>query len=67
MRTNIVLDKGLVDEAMRYAKVKTKRELLDLALREFVAARRRHDISELFGKVQIDQDYDYRALRREDA
>lgn len=66
MRTNIVLDEELVDEAMRYAKVKTKRELVDLALREFVAARRRLDVSELFGKVQIDPDYDYKALRRED-
>jgi Arc/MetJ family transcription regulator len=67
MRTNIVLDEALVDEAMRYANVKSKRELVDLALREFVAARRRRDVSELFGRVQIDPDYDYKALRREDA
>ncbi len=66
MRTNIVLDEDLVDEAMRYAKVKTRRELVDLALRELVAARRRLDVSELFGKVKIDPDYDYKALRRED-
>lgn len=67
MRTNIVLDEALIDEAMQYVKVKSKRELVDLALREFVAARRRRDVSELFGKVQIDPDYDYKALRREDA
>jgi Arc/MetJ family transcription regulator len=67
MRTNIVLDEELVHEAMRYANVKTKRELVDLALREFVAARRRRDVSELFGKVQIDPDYDYKTLRREGA
>lgn len=66
MRTNIVLDEDLVDEAMRYAKVKTRRELVDLALRELLAARRRLDVSELFGKVKIDPDYDYKALRRED-
>jgi len=47
--------------------VRTKRELVDLALREFVAARRRRDVSELFGKVEIDPDYDYKARRREDA
>jgi Arc/MetJ family transcription regulator len=67
MRTNIVLDEELVEEAMRHANVRTKRELVDLALREFVAARRRRDVSQLFGKVQIDPDYDYKALRREDA
>ena len=67
MRTNIVLNESLVQEAMQYADVKSKRELVDLALREFVAARRRRDISELFGKVEIDPDYDYKALRREEA
>ncbi|HYN78433.1 MAG TPA: type II toxin-antitoxin system VapB family antitoxin [Lamprocystis sp. (in: g-proteobacteria)] len=66
MRTNIVLDQALVDEAMVYAKVRTKRELVNLALREFLAARRRRDIAELFGTVQIDPDYDYKALRREE-
>ena len=64
--TNIVLDEELVAEAMRYANVKTKRELVDLALREFVAARRRRDVSELFGRVQIDPAYGYKALRREE-
>jgi Arc/MetJ family transcription regulator len=63
MRTTIELDQTLVDEAMRYASVNSPRELVDLALREFVAARRRRDVSELFGKVQIDPDYDHKALR----
>lgn len=67
MRTNIVLDETLVAEAMRYAKVRSKRELVDLALREFIAAHRRRDVSELFGKIEIDPDYDYKSLRREDS
>ncbi|MGA7981429.1 MAG: type II toxin-antitoxin system VapB family antitoxin [Chromatiaceae bacterium] len=63
MRTTMVLDDALIDEAMRDAEVKPKRELVDLALRELVAARRRCDVSELFGKVQIDPDYDHRVMR----
>jgi Arc/MetJ family transcription regulator len=63
MRMTIELDQTIVEEAMSYAGVKSKRELVDLALREFVAARRRRAISELFGKVQIDPDYNYRGLR----
>ena len=63
MRTNIVLDEALIQEAMRYAPVKSKRELVDLALREFVANRRRGDMRELFGSVEIDPDYDYKARR----
>ncbi|MGH8850256.1 MAG: type II toxin-antitoxin system VapB family antitoxin [Casimicrobiaceae bacterium] len=63
MRTNIVLDDSLVKEAMRHAPVKTKRELVDLALREFVASRKRKDLRKLFGRGGIRADYDYKALR----
>ena len=63
MRTNIVLDDSLVKEAFRYVPVKTKRELVDLALRELVASRKRRDLRELFGRGGIRDDYDYKALR----
>jgi Arc/MetJ family transcription regulator len=63
MRTNIVLDEELVKEAFRFTDVKTKRELVDLALREFVATRRRRDLRELFGRGGIRPDYDHKALR----
>ncbi|ESQ16475.1 MAG: type II toxin-antitoxin system VapB family antitoxin [Thiohalocapsa sp. PB-PSB1] len=66
MRTSIELDEALVEEAQTYAGVGTMHEVVDLALKEFVAIRRRRDIGELFGKVEIDPDYDYKALRRED-
>lgn len=61
MRTNIVLDDELVEEAFRHSKA--KRELVDLALREFVASRKRKDVRELRGKGLIRADYDYKALR----
>ena len=63
MRTNIVMDDELVEEAFRYADVRTKRELVDLALREFVENRRRRDVRELRGRVGFRQDYDHKALR----
>lgn len=63
MRTNIVLDEELVGEAFRFAGVKTKRELVDLALREFVENHRRRDVRELRGKVRLGPDYDHKALR----
>lgn len=66
MRTNIVLDDELIEEAFRHTVVKSKRELVDLALREFVANHRRRDIRELRGKTLIDPDYDYKALREGD-
>ncbi len=63
MRTNIVLDDALVEEAFRHSSAKTKRELVDLALREFVENRKRKDVRELRGKGLIRPDYDYKALR----
>ncbi len=63
VRTNIVLDDKLVKEAFRLAPVKTKRELVDLALREFVTTRKRRDLRELLGKVGLDPTYDYKKAR----
>ena len=58
MRTNIVLDDELVEEAFRHSDAKTKRELVDRALREFVEKRKRRDIRELRGKGLNRPDYD---------
>ncbi len=63
MRTNIVLDDELVEEAFGYAGVKTKRELVDVALREFVENHRRRDTRELRGRISFHPGYDYKALR----
>ena len=63
MRTNIVLDDELVEEAFRHSDAKTKRELVDRALREFVDSRKRRDIRELRGQVTFHPGYDYKKLR----
>jgi len=63
MRTNIVLDDELVEEAFRHSNAKTKRELVDRALREFVENHRRKDVRELRGKVSFHSGYDYKKLR----
>lgn len=63
MRTNIDLDDELVAEAFRYTDLKTKKDLVHQALREFVARHRRADIRELPGTVGIRADYDHKPLR----
>ena len=65
MRTNIDLDDALVREAFKYSEAQTKKDLVNLALREFVENHRRRDVRELPGTVRIAPDYDYKALRRE--
>ena len=63
MRTNIVLDEELVREALRLSGAKTKKELVDEALREFVENRRRLDLRDLAGKVKFADRYDHKKLR----
>jgi Arc/MetJ family transcription regulator len=63
MRTNIVLDDQLVADAMRLSGVKTKREVVELALRRLVNSVRRKDILDLVGRNMIAPDYDVRAVR----
>lgn len=64
MRANIVLDERLIEEAMRLSKVKTKREAVNLALRDFIARRKQRNVLDLIGQDVIVPDYDVRKLRR---
>ena len=64
MRTNIVLDDNLVEEAFKYANdVHTKRELIEVALKEFVTTRKMKNLKEIKGKIQFDESYDYKKMR----
>jgi len=63
MRTNIVLDDELVREAVQLTGIATKRELVDVALRELIRDRRKKDLFELAGKVEFAEGYDYKQAR----
>ena len=63
MRTNIVLDDALVQEAQKLSNIKTKRELIEKALREFVANRKKLDLRALKGAKLLSEDYDYKQSR----
>lgn len=64
MRTNVVVDDKLVREAMRLTGTKTKREAVDLALRNLVARGKQKHILALAGQNLISADYDVRRVRR---
>jgi Arc/MetJ family transcription regulator len=63
MRTNIVLDDNLVKEAIKLSRVKTKKELIHLALKEFVENKRRRNLLDLEGKIEFAEGYDYKQMR----
>jgi Arc/MetJ family transcription regulator len=51
MRTSIVIDDQLMEEAMTAAGVETKREAVELGLRALVRLRRQADIREYRGRL----------------
>jgi Arc/MetJ family transcription regulator len=61
MITNIDIDEAIVAEAMQLSGARTKREVVDRALREMVARAKRPSIRELFGIGGVDPDYDPKA------
>ncbi|HRY44368.1 MAG TPA: type II toxin-antitoxin system VapB family antitoxin [Thermoanaerobaculia bacterium] len=63
MRTNIVLDDELVREASRLTGIRTKRSLVDEALRLLVRTKKRRSILALKGKIRLAEGYDHKALR----
>jgi Arc/MetJ family transcription regulator len=56
MRTNIDIDDDVLEEARRLTGARTKRETVDLALRELVAGYRRAGLLKLRGKVRWEGD-----------
>ena len=64
MRTNIVLNDKLVDEAFKYTgNIRTKRERIEVALKELVTTRKIKDLRDLKGKIQFYDNYDYKKMR----
>ena len=63
MRTNVVLDDDLINEAIKLSGVKTKKDVISCALQEFVAIRRRRNLLDLEGKIKFQDNYDYKAMR----
>jgi len=63
MRTNIVLDDNLINEAIKLTGIHTRRELVNLALKELVQNRKKKDLFKLAGQLEFRDDFDYKAAR----
>lgn len=62
--TNLDLDPKLIQEAVRLGGYKTKKEAVNAALEDFVRRKKQLRILKLFGTVDYDPAYDYKAARR---
>jgi Arc/MetJ family transcription regulator len=63
MPTNLALDDTLLNEALEIGHLKTKKDTVTLALKEFIAKRKQFKILELAGSIEYDESYDYKAMR----
>ena len=63
MATNLSIDPKLLDRALEISGEKTKKATVTIALKEFIARREQRQLLELFGNLDWDSDYDYKAER----
>ena len=63
MATNLSIDPDLIERALEVSGEKTKKAAVTKALQEFIARRRQKRLRELFGALEWDEDYDYKAER----
>ncbi|MDR2162537.1 MAG: type II toxin-antitoxin system VapB family antitoxin [Clostridiales Family XIII bacterium] len=63
MRTNIDIDDNLMQMALKVTGIATKKEVVDRALRLYVAHHSRKDLWDIKGKIEFADGYDYKAVR----
>ena len=64
MATNLSIDPELIERALEVSGERTKKAAVTKALQEFIARRRQKGLLELFGKLEWDAAYDYKAERK---
>jgi Arc/MetJ family transcription regulator len=63
MATNLAIDDGLLTEALSIGGHQTKKATVNEALKEYIDRRKQLEITQLFGKIEFDPDYDYKKFR----
>lgn len=66
MATNLAIDDALIEEARTIGNHMTKKAAVTAALEEYIEHRKQLGILDLFGTVDFDPDYDYKAKRQLD-
>jgi hypothetical protein len=63
MATNLAIDDNLLKNAQEISGLKTKKDTVTLALKEFIQRRQQKEIVSLFGTINYDQEYNYKKSR----
>jgi Arc/MetJ family transcription regulator len=63
MPTNLAIDPELLQRALELSGQKTKKDTVNLALKELINRRKQLELINLFGKMDPDSGYDYKKGR----
>jgi Arc/MetJ family transcription regulator len=63
MRTNIILNKTLIEKAQELTGIRTKKGVIDEALKVLIQHHSRKSLLDLEGKIKFDKNYDYKTAR----
>lgn len=66
MATNLAVDPDLIERALAVSGERTKKAAVTKALQEFIARREQKELAGLFGSLEWDADFDYKAERSRD-
>lgn len=64
MATNLAINDELIETAKKVGGHKTKKAVVTEALQEYIQRRKQLEIIDQFGKIDYDQDYDYKNQRK---
>lgn len=64
MPTNLAIDDKLIEEAQALGHHKTKKAAVTAALDEYIRRHKQAEVIKLFGTVDFDPEWDYRAARK---
>ena len=63
MASNLSIDPELIERALELSGERTKKAAVTRALQEFIARQQQKRVLELFGRLEWDRGYDYKAGR----
>ena len=64
MATNLAIDDSLIEEAKAVGHHKTKKAAVTIALQEYIMRHKQAEIVNIFGKIDYDENYDYKKQRK---
>ncbi|MBD1825846.1 type II toxin-antitoxin system VapB family antitoxin [Cyanobacteria bacterium FACHB-DQ100] len=64
MTHSLNLDESLIQEALALDEQQNLESVIETALREYIQRRQRRKIVELFGTIDYEESYDYKAQRQ---